>query len=100
VAIARFSDHFIGDNEALPMKTEPKSAYQLSAERRKAKTVLAPEQNVIPCDQRGMCVSHEKAWMQPHPRISGFGRIRAACRFMASCLRNLWPGKNRNFLQL
>jgi hypothetical protein len=35
------------------MKTEPKSAYQLSAERRKV--VAAPTTSVIPCDQRGMC---------------------------------------------
>lgn len=44
-----------GDNEALPMKTEPKSTYQISAEKRKAALVSAPAKSVIPCDQRGMC---------------------------------------------
>jgi hypothetical protein len=43
-----------GDNEALPMKTEPKSNYQVSAERRKSQTAIQPARNVIPCEQRGM----------------------------------------------
>jgi hypothetical protein len=49
-----FTDSQSGDNEALPMKTEPKSTYQISAEKRKAALVSAPSKSVIPCDQRGM----------------------------------------------
>jgi hypothetical protein len=36
------------------MKTDPKSVYQISAEKRKAALVSAPLKNIIPCDQRGM----------------------------------------------
>jgi hypothetical protein len=36
------------------MKTDPKSVYQVSAEKRKAKMTVPPQRNLIPCDQRGM----------------------------------------------
>jgi hypothetical protein len=51
------TDSFAADGAALPMKTDPKSTYQVSVEKRKAAKAAPPETSAIPCDQRGMCVT-------------------------------------------
>jgi hypothetical protein len=43
------------------MKTDPKSTYQVSVEKRKAAKAAPPEISAIPCDQRGMYVTQSQS---------------------------------------
>ncbi len=88
-----------GDNEALPMKTEPKSNYQVSAERRKSHAAIQPARNVIPCEQRGMWVSIISPQKCSNFLIAGFGRIPAVCKCQENWPKSLLQGKNWNSLQ-